>query len=61
MSPQHTARLRAELAAARQGLQAVATTTDVGSETFDSSLPHQRALALCCIATGGARSKTTPP
>lgn len=54
MTPNTTARLRAELVAARQGLHAVADMLTEGREVFAGSVIQQRALAFCWVSTGSA-------
>lgn len=59
MTPHATARLRAELVAARQGLHAVTDMVAEGRDVFAGSVAQQRALAFCWVATE-ARSSITP-
>lgn len=54
MTPQPTRRLRAELEAARQGLNAIARMVADEREVFESSVVQQRALAFCWVTTGSA-------
>jgi len=49
-----SARLQAELEAARQGLHAVAAMVAGGRTTFDASTDQQRALAFCWVSIGSA-------
>lgn len=47
-------RLRAELEAARTGLDAIAAMVAQGREIFDTRHAQQRALAFCWVSTGSA-------
>jgi hypothetical protein len=48
------ARQAHELAAAREGLAAIAALVEAGRSEFDANLDRRRALALCWISTGSA-------